>query len=285
MRWRSTGNSSTPWSGSRRQMAENNEFAGRFKKAIERNFDESAGIYDAFEEKHHLFSTLTNRLCELIAPNEPERILDVGCGTGISTLALYNAYPKSPIIYAIDLSEAMLVRARERCKGHSGIYFVRGDAEQLSSYFHEKFDAVFYTASIFLIPRFSESIAQACGLIIPGGVLAISFYTGIFDDSREDAINRVFPDMKYQYGAVAFPELMECLDAQKSYKGTEVDFHFEINREFLFDFLSIPAQSAGLFPKVPYIQRIPLVREFCDKLAGEVSPLFMGWKFVISRKR
>jgi len=266
-------------------MTGKDEFASRFKKAIERNFDESAGIYDAFEEKHHLFETLSIRLCELIAPSVPERVLDVGCGTGISTLALYKAIPRSPIVYAIDISDAMLARARERCKGLPGIYLVRGDAEQLSSYFQEKFDAVFYTASIFLIPKFSDSIVQACSLIITGGVLAISFYAGLFDDEQQDAIPLAFPGMKYQYGAVAYPELLECLSAQKSFRSTEVDFHFEISREFLFDFLSIPAQSAGLFPKIPYIQRIPMVRDFCDKLAGEVSPLFMGWKFVISRKR
>jgi len=266
-------------------MPNNGDFADRFKKAIERNFDESAGIYDAFESKHHLFETLSNRLCELIAPAGPERALDVGCGTGISTLALYKAFPHSPIIYAIDISDAMLVRARERCKGIPGIYFVRGDAENLASYFHEKFDAVFYTASIFLIPKFGDSIAQACSLIVPGGVLAISFYAGLFDDSQQDAIAKTFPGMKYQYGAVPYPELMECLALQKTFRHTEVDLHFEISRDFLFDFLSIPAQSAGLFPKIPYIQRIPMVREFCDKLVGEVSPLFMGWKFVISRKR
>jgi SAM-dependent methyltransferase len=266
-------------------MGENDEIASRFKKAVERNFDESAGIYDAFEEKHHLFATLTNRLCELIAPSRPERVLDVGCGTGISTLALYRAFPENPIVYAIDISDAMLVQARERCKGLPGIYFVRGDAELLSSYFHEKFDAVFYTASIFLIPGFGESIAQACGLIVAGGVLAISFYSGLFDDRQQDAVSRTFPEIKYQYGAVAFSELMECLSAQKSFRSTEVEFHFEIGRDFLFDFLSIPAQSAGLFPKIPYIQRIPMIRDFCDKMVGEVNPLFMGWKFVISRKR
>jgi len=266
-------------------MTKKEEIETRFKKAVERNFDESAGIYDIFENKHHLFETLTNRLCELIAPSEPVRALDVGCGTGISTLALYKSFPRSPILYAIDISEPMLARARERCKGMSGIYFLRGDAEQLSSYFHEKFDAVFYTASIFLIPKFADSIVQACGLIVPGGVLAISFYMGLFDDVQQDAVGRAYPEMKYQYGAVAYPELLECLSSQKSFRSTEVDFHFEIGRDFLFDFLSIPAQSAGLFPKVPYIQRIPLVRDFCDKLAGEVCPLFMGWKFVISRKR
>jgi SAM-dependent methyltransferase len=209
----------------------------------------------------------------------------VGCGTGISTLALHHSLPRIPALYAIDFSDAMLVRAKDRCKGLTGIYFLRGDAEQLTSYFNEKFDAVFYTASIFLIPRFADSIVQACSLIVPGGVLAISFYAGLFDDRQQDAVGLAFPEMKYQYGAVSYPELLECLSMQKSFRSTEVDFHFEIGREFLFDFLSIPAQSAGLFPKVPYIQRIPLVRDFCDKLAGKVSPLFMGWKFVISRKR
>lgn len=266
-------------------MTKKEDIGSLFKQAVERNFDESAGIYDAFENKHHLFETLTNRLCELIAPAEPQRVLDVGCGTGISTLALYKSLPRRPVLYAIDFSDAMLVRARERCKELTGIYFLRGDAEQLSSCFHEKFDAVFYTASIFLIPRFADSIVQACSLLLPGGVLAISFYAGLFDDRQQDAVSRTFPEMKYQYGAVAYPELWNCLSAQKSFRSTEVDFHFEIGREFLFDFLSIPAQSAGLFPKVPYIQRIPMVRDFCDKLTGEVSPLFMGWKFVISRKR
>lgn len=266
-------------------MTENNNFSSRFKLAIERNFDESAGVYDAFEEKHHLFETLSSRLCELTAPSVPERILEVGCGTGISTLALIKAFRGSPIIYGIDLSEAMLVRARERCKGYPGIYFVRGDAERLSHYFHEKFDAVFYTASIFLIPKFRESIVQACRLIVPRGVLGISFYLGIFDVSQRDAIAMTFPDLKYQYGAVPYPELVSCLETQKSFRNTQVDFHFEIGRDFLFDFLSIPAQSAGLFPKIPYANRIPLVRGFCDELAEKVSPLFMGWKFVISRKR
>jgi hypothetical protein len=68
-------------------------------------------------------------------------------------------------------------------------------------------------------------------------------------------------------------------------KTTRVDYRFEVNREFLFDFLSIPAQSAGLFPKLAYLERIPKVRELCDGLAEKVSPVFMGWKFLIARKR
>ena len=266
-------------------MSDKPEFNKRFKDAVARNFDQSAAVYDAFEGRHHLFETLTRRLCELIAPQTPARVLDVGCGTGISTLSLQKHLSYSPVIYAIDISESMLLQARERCKGVPGVYFVRGDAERLSEYFNEAFDGVFYTASIFLLPNFRESIDQACRLIVPGGVLAISFYAGLFDRENRDALARAFPGMKYQYGAVSYRDLVECLKARRDFKTTLVDYHFEVTRDFLFDFLSIPAQSAGLFPKIPYLDRIPLVREICDGLAEKVSPLFMGWKFLISRKR
>ncbi len=125
----------------------------KFKFAVEQNFDQSAEIYDAFESRHHLFENLASRLCELISPLEPKRVLDVGCGSGISTMALSKALSGTRVIYGIDISQAMLARAKERCRGTPGVFFVRGDAENLSDYFHENFDAIFYTASIFLIPK------------------------------------------------------------------------------------------------------------------------------------
>lgn len=256
----------------------------RFKLAVERNFDQSAAIYDVFEGKHRLFETLTRKLCELNEPFRPKRVLDVGCGTGISTLCILKSLNNSSSIYAIDISEPMLVRARERLKGIDDVYIVRGDAEKLTQYFNETFDAVFYTASIFLLPGYKESIAQACRLILPGGVLSISFYDGLFDMSGEDAIHLVSPEMKYQYGTVPYRDLMATLEAQSDFRTSEIDYRFEISNEFLFDFLSIPAQSAGFFPRIPYIERIPLVRDLCDALTSRVKPLFMGWKFVVSRK-
>jgi cyclopropane-fatty-acyl-phospholipid synthase len=267
-------------------MNEAGEFGHRFKTAVEKNFDQSADAYDRFEERHHLFETLTRRQLELIEPSRPERILDVGCGTGISTLALHQVMAgRSPNIYAIDISERMLLRARERCKSLPGVYFIRGDAENLSSYFKDSFDAIFYTASIFLLPGFAESLRQASQLLVPDGVLSISYYAGLSNEKGADAIRKAFPDQKYQYGAVPIGDLVSCLQALPGTRTTRVDFRFEVNQDFLFDFLSIPAQSAGLFPKIPYLERIPKVRDFCDLLAKRVDPVFMGWEFLIARKR
>jgi ubiquinone/menaquinone biosynthesis C-methylase UbiE len=262
------------------------EFGRRFKAAVEKNFDQSADAYDRFEEQHHLFETLARRQLELIEPSRPKRILDVGCGTGISTIALHQAIAgRSPNVYAIDISEPMLLRARERCKSLQGVYFIRGDAEILSTYFNESFDAIFYAASIFLLPGFAESLRQASQLLVPGGVLSISFYAGLFDKKGNDAIQKAFPDQKYQYGAVPIRELVSCLESLPGTRTTRIEFRFEVSRDFLFDFLSIPAQSSGLFPKIPYLERIPKVRDFCELLAKRVEPVFMGWEFLIARKR
>jgi ubiquinone/menaquinone biosynthesis C-methylase UbiE len=267
-------------------MDSTREFGQRFKAAVEKNFDQSADVYDRFEERHHLFETLTKRQLELIEPSKPMRILDVGCGTGISTLALHQAISvQASNIYAIDISERMLLRARERCKSMPGVYFIQGDAENLSSYFNESFDAIFYTASVFLLPGFAESLRQACNLLVPGGVLSISYYTGLFDDKGIDAIRKAFPEQKYQYGAVPIWDLVSCLESLPGTRFTRIDYRFEVSRDFLFDFLSIPAQSAGLFPKIPYLERIPKIRDFCDLLAKRVDTVFMGWEFLIARKR
>ena len=267
-------------------MESRKEFDHSFKAAVEKNFDQSADAYDRFEERHHLFESLTRRQLELIEPSRPERILDVGCGTGISTLGFHQAMAgRSPNIYAIDISERMLLRARERCKSLSGVYFIRGDAENLSLYFNESFDAIFYTASIFLLPGFAESLRQASQLLLPGGLLSISYYAGLFDKKGNDAVQKAFPDQKYQYGAVPIGELVSCLESLPGTRTTRIDYRFEVSRDFLFDFLSIPAQSSGLFPKVPYLDRIPKVRDLCDLLVKRVDPVFMGWEFLIARKR
>jgi cyclopropane-fatty-acyl-phospholipid synthase len=267
-------------------MDEARKFDHRFKAAVEKNFDQSADAYDRFEERHHLFETLTRRQLELIEPSCPERILDVGCGTGISTLALHQTLAgRSPNIYAIDISERMLLRARERCKSLQGVYFIRGDAENLSTYFNESFDAIFYTASIFLLPGFAESLRQASHLLLPGGVLSISYYSGLFNEKGDDAILKAFPDQKYQYGAVPIRDLVSCLETLPGMRTTRFDFRIEVSRDFLFDFLSIPAQSSGLFPKIPYLERIPKVRDLCELLEKRVDPVFMGWELLIARKR
>jgi len=65
-----------------------------------------------------------------LAPKAGERVLDVGCGAGQTSLELGAAVGASGQVLGVDISEALLARAQERAlvAGASNVAFVRADA-------------------------------------------------------------------------------------------------------------------------------------------------------------
>jgi ubiquinone/menaquinone biosynthesis C-methylase UbiE len=105
---------------------------------------------------------------------KPTKILDLGCGTGSSTLMLKQAFPQATVI-GIDLSPYMLVVAEKKAQQAGlNIQWHHGLAEQ-TGLEEASFDLV--TASFLLHetpPEISQLILQeGFRLIKPGGQLII----------------------------------------------------------------------------------------------------------------
>lgn len=95
----------------------------------------NAEIYEKFgEERLQPSIDLVSRLKD----GKFERILDAGCGTGMSTATLVSAFGDAEII-GVDLSEEMLVKAR---KNISQAMFIRRDCSRPLSDLG-KFDLLF----------------------------------------------------------------------------------------------------------------------------------------------
>lgn len=95
----------------------------------------NAEIYEKFgKERLQPSIDLVSRLKD----GKFERILDAGCGTGMSTAALVSAFEDAEII-GVDLSEEMLVKAR---KNISQAMFIRRDCSRPLSDLG-KFDLLF----------------------------------------------------------------------------------------------------------------------------------------------
>ncbi|NBB93838.1 MAG: methyltransferase domain-containing protein [Gammaproteobacteria bacterium] len=79
---------------------------------IRQRFDAVAERYDRHAE---LFDEVGRRLLERLdgLRFEPERIVDLGCGTARHTLELHERYPKARLL-AVDSAAAMLGQARRR---------------------------------------------------------------------------------------------------------------------------------------------------------------------------
>ena len=81
-------------------------------RQVRRNFARAAAGYDAAAV---LQREVASRMLERLdyVKIDPERVLDLGCGTGLSLTALSERYPKALVLGA-DLSEAMLQAGRRQ---------------------------------------------------------------------------------------------------------------------------------------------------------------------------
>ncbi|MEA5567318.1 class I SAM-dependent methyltransferase [Anabaena sp. UHCC 0399] len=105
---------------------------------------------------------------------KPRRILDLGCGTGSTTLMLKQAFPEAEVI-GLDLSPYMLVRAEDKAKDAGlDIIWRHGNAEK-TSFPDASFDLVTGTLLFHETPVVvSQTILQECfRLLVVGGQVLI----------------------------------------------------------------------------------------------------------------
>jgi len=101
------------------------------QRQVRRNFARAAAAYDgAAVLQREVGSRMLERLDYVRI--EPQRVLDLGCGTGASLTALHERYPKAQLIGA-DLSEAMLHAGRgQRSRLRWLLPFLRGSQSPLA---------------------------------------------------------------------------------------------------------------------------------------------------------
>ena len=79
---------------------------------------------------------------ERLAPRPREAVVDVGCGTGQTTLQLADAVGPDGRVVGVDISTPMLALARERAGTRDNVSFVEADAQTYHSS-PASFDALF----------------------------------------------------------------------------------------------------------------------------------------------
>ncbi len=169
----------------------------KIKNAVKANFDSSPDQYQAFEDHTGFFRTLTSALLARMKPAVGAYLLDVGCGTGASSLQILEAFPESRV-WGLDNSSAMLEAAREKIGESERLIFVEGDASNLTDHFDFQFDAILYNAAIFLIPDYQESLKQARSLLKARGYVGVTFIDGLYDADGRNCLE--FADQAAKVG-------------------------------------------------------------------------------------
>ena len=115
------------------------------------------------------------RLAERVAAGEPRRIVDLGCGPGVSTFALATRCP-SDLVVGIDVAPRMLREARRRQRslklGGARIAWVLADSTRLPLR-DESVDALAGHSFLYLVHDRDRTLAEARRALRPGGRLVL----------------------------------------------------------------------------------------------------------------
>jgi ubiquinone/menaquinone biosynthesis C-methylase UbiE len=106
------------------------------------------------------------------------KVIEVACGTGISTHYLRQALPESVHITATDLNPAMLDFAKGKHADLPGVTFEVADALSLPFDDHA-FDAVICQFGIMFFPDKAEGLTEMARTLKPGGTLALNVWDSL----------------------------------------------------------------------------------------------------------
>jgi len=111
---------------------------------------------------------------EAINPRPGMKVVEIGCGSGLYTVAVANAIQPDGMVYAVDIQEGMLEKLRNRMEreGVKNITPVLADAEGQIPLADGIADAVFSVAVMPEIPDPVKAMDQVIRLMNDGAVFA-----------------------------------------------------------------------------------------------------------------
>jgi ubiquinone/menaquinone biosynthesis C-methylase UbiE len=138
-------------------------------------FDRAARRYDLLQRFNPGYRKHLRWSAERLSAPARGHILDLCCGTGLSTAALVACYPHARIT-AVDISAGMLAAARSKA-ALERVRFVGGDAMDLRSCGATgPYDAVFMAYGIRNVPDPDLCLARLQELLVAGAPLAFHEY-------------------------------------------------------------------------------------------------------------
>jgi SAM-dependent methyltransferase len=172
---------------------------------------------------------------------KPKRILDMGCGAGMSTLPFAAAYPEAEI-FAIDLAAPMLRYAHGRAESlGKTIHFIQANAAE-TSFEDGSFDLIVSTIILHEMPQkvSRQVIAECHRLLKPSGVMVHNDMVGWPTDP--------FQEFMAEWNAHHNNEVFERGSGTLDFRGACVNAGFAAETVFLE-----PVSAAYMSEQLAYV--------------------------------
>lgn len=135
-----------------------------------RRYDLSANLYYLVGFREHAYR---KRAVDALALRREGTVVELGCGTGLNFALLHEKVGPKGRIIGVDLTDAMLARARQRVDraGWRNVELVQSDAASFS--FPLGANGVLSTFALTLVPEYDDVIRKAASGLSPGGRMVV----------------------------------------------------------------------------------------------------------------
>lgn len=135
--------------------------------------DRASSWLDAEEQTERVIGSFGHEAIDLLAPRPGERILDVGCGSGPTTVRLAELVGPDGSVVGVDISAAMIeaARARAAASGLGNVELRVADA-QVDDLGDATFDAAFSRFGVMFFADPPAAFANVLRALRPGGRIA-----------------------------------------------------------------------------------------------------------------
>lgn len=156
-------------------MMSDSDPTGERKRRVPTDFNDVARAYDLLSALNPGYKRHLRLSARRLRLEEGARVLDLCCGTGLSTEALLATYPRARIV-GLDASMGMLERARAK-PALATVDFVLGDAMDPGAVVDGSLDGVLMAYGIRNMPDADLCLARLRALLVDGGVVCFHEYS------------------------------------------------------------------------------------------------------------
>lgn len=254
----------------------------------------TAKKYDNYAAKYPLYKKTSQFLVKISDIRKGMSIVDLACGTGVTTTEILKKLGTSGKIINIDLSKEMLGIARKKNK-QKNVSFVQLPAEDISTMIKEKIDLVLCNSAFWQMDM-NKTLLGIKKILKNDGKFIFNLPSQHFKFSKKYRDVSLSPIMQEiaikEYGLKPKNRKLKHLDfktVDKIIKNNSFKIIFcktlKLNQtaKDVYEFLKIPVMTERILPNIDYLERMKIL-DRAYKQINKSKKLQINWLCFVIKK-
>jgi ubiquinone/menaquinone biosynthesis C-methylase UbiE len=250
--------------------------------------EETARRYKSFSQQTTMYQELSRLMVQLAQIEPGMRVLDLGCGTGITTQAVLEVAGERGHVYAVDISAPMLAVARQQVTSER-VTFIQADAAAITDLAGGAVERIVCNSVFWQFRHKPQVMAELRRVLTPQGRFVFNAPEPYFMFEaipRSKKVSVLFEQLAAERYGVGRQDL-RTIEVFLRNCGFEI-----VGRQMLertrsaaesYLFMQIPVATAWMEPPLEYETRLALLEE-AHQLAEPGQATKQRWMYFVVRR-